>query len=69
MTIKNAITIAMLMKPEEVARALGVGRSKVYQMLNSGELPHIRAGKSLRVPRGALETWILENTVAGERTA
>lgn len=50
----------LLLRPEEVATALGVGRSTVYALLRSGELPTIHIGRSLRVPVHAVEVWITE---------
>jgi excisionase family DNA binding protein len=35
-------------------------------MLAAGELPSIRAGKSIRIPRVALERWVELNTTGGE---
>jgi len=52
----------LLLKAGEVAKLLGLGRSKVFAMLAVGELPVIRIGRSVRVPRGALEGWIAERT-------
>jgi excisionase family DNA binding protein len=66
MTATNAMVIAILLRPEEAGRILGFSRSKIYQLLASGELPSIRAGKSVRVPRLALEKWIEANTTGGE---
>jgi excisionase family DNA binding protein len=66
MSIANIMTLAVLLKPEEVGRILDLSRSKTYQLLASGELPSIRAGRSIRVPRAALERWIEANTTGGE---
>src|SRR5712692_11530615 len=52
----------LLLKAEDVAKLLGLGRSKVFAMLAIGELPVIRIGRSVRVPRAALEDWIAEHT-------
>jgi excisionase family DNA binding protein len=52
----------LLLKAGEVATLLGLGRSKVFAMLAVGELPVIRIGRSVRVPRAALEDWIAEQT-------
>lgn len=41
----------MLLRPSEVARMLGIGRSKVYEMIRNGELPVVRIGTTLRIPR------------------
>jgi excisionase family DNA binding protein len=48
----------------EAAEALGVGRTKVYELINSGELPSIRIGGSLRVPVDALQAWIVRQVEA-----
>ena len=52
----------LLLKAGDVAKLLGLGRSKVFAMLAVGELPVIRMGRSVRVPRVALEDWIAEHT-------
>lgn len=66
MTVGNAAVLAILLRPEEAAQLLGICRAKAYGMIASGELPSIRAGKSVRVPRLALERWIDANTTGGE---
>ena len=48
----------LLLRPAEVGETLGVGRSKVYELLASGDLPSIRIGGSVRVPVEALRAWI-----------
>ena len=48
----------LLLRPVEAAEAIGIGRSKVYELLASGELPSIRIGGSVRVPVAALHAWI-----------
>ncbi len=50
----------LLLRPDEVAIALGVSRSKVYELLGSGELPSLRIGKSIRVSMKALRGWIAQ---------
>lgn len=48
----------LLLRPIEAAEAIGVGRSKVYELLASGELPSVRIGCSVRVPVDSLRAWI-----------
>lgn len=48
----------LLLRPTEAAEAIGIGRSKVYELLATGELPSVRIGSSVRVPVGALREWI-----------
>jgi excisionase family DNA binding protein len=52
----------LLLKAGDVAKLLGLGRSKVFTMLAVGELPVVRIGRSVRVPRAALDDWIAEHT-------
>ena len=47
-----------LLKPNEVAQVLGIGRSLVYEMLATKELPSIRIGRCIRIPEDALKKWI-----------
>jgi excisionase family DNA binding protein len=48
----------LLLRPVEAAEAIGIGRSKVYELLAAGELPSVRVGSSVRVPVDALRAWI-----------
>lgn len=53
----------LLLKPAEVAETLRISVSKVYQMLAANELPAIRIGAAVRVPRSSLEAWVLEQQI------
>ena len=53
---------SLLLRAEDVQRALGLGRSKVYELIASGELPVVRIGRSVRVPSKALDEWIERQT-------
>ncbi len=55
---RSQMDAKLLFRPAEVAEAIGIGRSKVYALLASGELPSIRIGGSVRVPVNALRAWI-----------
>ena len=52
----------LMYRADEVATALRIGRSKAYAMMASGELPTVRLGRAVRVPRAALEAWIRAQT-------
>lgn len=45
---------------DETAKLLGLSRNSAYQGILSGEIPHVRVGKRILVPRVALEK-MLEN--------
>ena len=51
-----------VLRVEEVHRMLGVSRWKAGEMIRRGELPVLRIGRLVRVPRHALEAWIEANT-------
>jgi len=56
-----------LLDSRDVARRLGIGRTKTFQLMASGELPTIRLGRCVRVPAAALQSWILEHTASPDR--
>ena len=63
MTQPTAATdLPLLLRAEEAAKLLSLGRSTVFQMLAAGELPAVRVGRAVRVPRAALERWVREQT-------
>lgn len=53
---------SMLLKVSEVADELRVARSYAYRLIQEGELPVVRIGRSVRVPREALEEWVRGRT-------
>jgi excisionase family DNA binding protein len=55
----------LLLRPIEAAEAIGVGRSRIYELLASGELPSIRIGSSVRVPIDRLRAWIDRKAIEG----
>ncbi len=40
---------------EEAARLLGISRAHAYELVNRHELPHLRLGRRLVVPKHALD--------------
>jgi excisionase family DNA binding protein len=48
----------LLLKPAEAAAALGVSRSKVYDLLSRRVIPSVRLDGSIRVPAIQLRAWI-----------
>jgi excisionase family DNA binding protein len=52
----------LLLRPSELAEAMGISRSKAYELIASGDVPSIRIGGNVRVPLDALRKWITEQT-------
>ena len=48
----------VLLRAEEVANAIGVGRATVYALIKRGELPAVRIGDSVRIPADALQKFV-----------
>ena len=51
-----------MMSAEEVSEALRIGHNTVYSLLKSGELKAFRCGKNWKIPRAALERFVLEHS-------
>jgi excisionase family DNA binding protein len=48
------------LKVPEVAEVLRIARSRAYELVDSGEIPSIRIGRSVRVSRRELDRWLKE---------
>ena len=48
----------LLYRPEEAARALGTSRSRLFELLASGDVQSVQIGRSRRIPRAALEDYV-----------
>lgn len=49
--------IEIYLAPRDVMYSLGIGRSTLYRLLNSGELKGFRIGRQWRVTREALSQF------------
>lgn len=47
-----------LLRVTDVATALGLTSGRIYQLLRAGELPSVRVGGAIRIPRDAWQTWL-----------
>ena len=47
----------LFFRVEEAAEAVGLGRSKLYQLIQAGEIPAVKIGRSTRVPVAGLTKW------------
>jgi len=46
---------------DELIRWLGLGRTKTYELLRSGEIPSYRIGRVRRIRRQDVEAWLERN--------
>lgn len=57
---KESPPLEDLLTLEEVGKILGVGREKVYWLINHQGLPVVPLGKARKVRPSALSAWIAE---------
>src|SRR2546430_2612728 len=58
--------LPLLLNAVEAARLLSISRAKVLDLAARGEIPSLRIGGSVRIPRTLLHAWIADNSPAGE---
>jgi excisionase family DNA binding protein len=70
----SAMTMTFAELPEyarvsHVAELLGLSRSEVYRMVETGELPSTRVSETgVRIPKAELSTWLRERTFSTMET-
>lgn len=48
------------LRPAEVAPLLGITTGRLYQLIAAGEVPAVKVGGAIRIPRQAWEQWLAE---------
>ena len=48
----------LLLSIPDVAATLGLGRSKIYELIAKEGLPVVRFGRSVRVSAASLQKWV-----------
>jgi excisionase family DNA binding protein len=48
----------LLLSAEEAGQVIGVGRTKVYELLRVGAIESVRIGRCRRIPHDALEAYV-----------
>ncbi len=51
-----------ILTPEDVMEYLYIGRNAVYKLLNSGELKAFRVGRNWKIPKKALDEYIIQQS-------
>ena len=47
----------VLLKIAEAATLLRVGRTTIYELMNSGDMPSVRIGRAVRIPTRAVRDY------------
>jgi excisionase family DNA binding protein len=53
-------SIKLLLTIEEAARALGLGRSSLYELVMKKQIPSVKIGRARRIPVTALEQFVAQ---------
>jgi len=48
----------LLLTVASVMECTSLGRTKIYQLISSGEISSVRIGRAVRVPAKALQEWV-----------
>lgn len=54
----------LVLNVNDVAKALGLSRNSIYEGVKRGEIPCIRIGKRLLIPRVALERLLSSKDIS-----
>jgi excisionase family DNA binding protein len=62
---QESVPQRLLLRIPEVAERLGIGRTKIYELIATGELPTVRFGRAVRVSATTLQKWVEEREQQG----
>lgn len=62
----DEILTAKLLRADDVAKLLNIGRSTVYLLCRRGQLPYVAINRSIRIPASALDRWLSQHTTFPE---
>ncbi len=57
------------LRPTHLARRYGLGRSDLYELVNRGEIKHIKRGRAILVRVADFERWLSEQEQGGDLRA
>lgn len=61
----TAQTPSALMTVAEVALVMRLSKATVYRLVQAGEIPAVRFGRSYRVPKSAVSAYIARSGLTG----
>jgi excisionase family DNA binding protein len=50
--------LVLLLSIPQAGKALGIGRSKIYELISDGELETVHIGRAVRLPVDTVETFV-----------
>jgi len=55
---KTESSMSLFLRPVEYAALAKISKSKTYEMLARGDIPHTKIGGMIRIPRAALQKLV-----------
>ena len=46
---------------QEAAEVLNIGLNKTYELIQQNQIPFIRVGRKILIPKKTLEKWLIES--------
>jgi excisionase family DNA binding protein len=56
--VQTQVKAGLLLTVEEAASLLRISRNLCYELIRQHQIPSLRLGRLIRVPRYALEAWL-----------
>ena len=60
---QNKVPSQLCINPTEAARQLHISRTKMYELLHHGVIPHVKLGRRILIPTKELERWLHEQSI------
>jgi excisionase family DNA binding protein len=55
-----------IMDVKELSEYLGIGKSKIYQLIREKKIPASRIGRQYRFSKSVIDSWLKENLITRE---
>ena len=65
MTTTTAPAAALTANPDRAAERLGLGRTKTYELIRTGELRSLKVGRRRLVPLEAIDEFLRQSSTSG----
>lgn len=55
-----------IMDVKELSKYLGIGKSKIYQLIREKKIPASKIGRQYRFSKSVIDSWLKENLITRE---
>ena len=59
----------MTMTVMEMAQCLDIGKNMAYELVKSGDVPYLKIGRQIRIPKKAFNDWICQASTSNDKLA